>query len=355
MKAKVLYLNSATHRSFNFYKKTHIKKMKSVDLLCFLRSVSEFLKINSDIVFCLESSLHSVKKEYKKHIKEVILKINQGESFSSASSDIFPQYVVRLIKLGEKNNSFQETFDMLKNLIISKTEQNKKLINSLFYPVFTLGVFSVVLFLFSNYIMPSIFSLITTLNPESTNELYLFDFFIFSIKSLLFVILGSLILFVNLYLFKTKTFENLILKIPVLGNILKYNAIAMISYYIFSCLKSGLSIIEALNIVIESNSGVLKEILCKVKSDVIKGSSIYSSLKKASQVPDLFVNTLKTGEQTSNITDSFLLLNQIYQQKYNDLVEKVSTMLPVLIIFFVSILMIFFVFLVFMPIYSIGV
>jgi len=72
-------------------------------------------------------------------------------------------------------------------------------------------------------------------------------------------------------------------------------------------------------------------------------------------VPDLFVNTLKTGEQTSNITDSFLLLNQIYQQKYNDLVEKVSTMLPVLIIFFVSILMIFFVFLVFMPIYSIGV
>jgi len=334
------------------------KKMKESDFLLFVQSISEFLKVNNDLAFCIESSVHCVKNDMKIYVRKMITRLNQGESFSSAMEninfecEIFPKYAIRIIKVGEKNKSFVETFEMLKDFICWNIEQKKKLKTALSYPIFTFFVFVTVLFLFANYVVPSILGLLTMMNPENASNYKIFFSVLLALKIFVFLIAGFGIFVFGSYFYDRNLFEKIVFSIPIFGEFLKCKVFYINSYYLYSSLNNGITILESLNIAIECSEGITKDVLVKVKDDAIKGVKVNESIGSFGFIPKIIQDLIKTGENSGNLANAFFLIKQIFFSKYQLMMDKFINVFPTIVVSFTACMMIGFVFLVFVPLYN---
>lgn len=331
-------------------------KMKDSEVLFFIQSICEFLKVNNDLGFCIESSIHCVKKEFHLSIRNIILRLNKGEVFSKAleANKIFPFYAIKIIKAGEKNKNFKDTFLMLKEFMQWNIEQKKKLKTALTYPAFTFFVFIGIIFLFSNYIVPSMFGLLNSFNNQDVSNYKIFFAFMFVLKSIIVLTLLGLVSMLIIYYTKKDLFEKILLKTPVFGDFLKYKSIYVTSYYLASSMNNGVSIIESFDIAIESSSGITKKVLIKMKDDLIKGVKINQSVKRFDFIPKVVSDIIKTGEDSGGLANSLELVKQMFYSKYQVLMDKMINLLPIVLIVLTSLMMISFVLLIFMPLYSFG-
>lgn len=348
-------LNNKNSYSIRFQelRKIFKKTVKEKELFVFIQSVCEFLKINKDLIFCFESSLHCIDGFFKEQMLKIILKMKKGTSVSSAfaESHIFPEYFVSLVKIGEKNNNFEETFSMLKEFINWKIKQNNKFFHALLYPLVTFSIFSCVLFLFADYIIPSILE-VSSINDNSNIKMFLNSLFAFK-ACIIFSILNLISLFV-LKIMNFELYQKIIFSIPFVGKFLIYKEIYFLSYSLYSATKSSIPLMQSLVILSETTKGVVKEVLLKIKNDIAKGSKLSSAISSYKFIPEVLVNVIKTGENSSNLLNSFLIANTIFESKYKDIIEKMIIIIPIILIAFISILMILFVSLVFIPIYNVG-
>ena len=122
MKERIIYSPSYVkdknlYNFLNLFSLDFKPKMKERDFLFFIQSVWEFLKMNNDVSFCIESSIHCVKKKFHGDIENIISMLNKGHllSYALEKVGIFPEYSINILKAGENNKNFKETFLMLKN------------------------------------------------------------------------------------------------------------------------------------------------------------------------------------------------------------------------------------------------
>lgn len=362
MRSKIIYSADYVNKStfdfsqikniFSFFK----RNMKDSKVLFFIQSVCEFLNVNNDLGFCLESSIHCVSMEFQPVIRNIVLRLNQGESFSRALevNNIFPSYAIKIIRAGEKNKSFKETFEMLKDFMQWNTEQKKRLRMALAYPAFTFFVFIGIIFLFANYIVPSIFNLLNSISNADVSNYKIFFMLISSLKYLAFSFVAAGIALFITYFTRRDVFEKIALRMPIFGEFLLYKAIYVTSYYLSSSIKNGVSILESFDIAIESSNGVTKSVLTKIKEDAIKGVKINESIRKFDFIPKIVSDLIKTGEDSGGLSNSLELVKQMFYSKYQMLMGKLINVLPVVLIVITSIMMIGFVIMVFMPLYSFG-
>jgi len=332
------------------------RKMKESDVLFLVQSICEFLNVNSDLGFCIESSMHCVKKEFQGALKNVILRLNQGEVFSKAleANNIFPDYAIKIVRAGEKNKNFKETFEMLRDFMQWNIEQKKKIKMAIAYPAFTFFVFVGIIFMFSNYIVPSIFGLLSSLNNNTASNYNAFLAFMFVLKSLVLSVLAFIMFVGVLYFYNIDMLERVVLKTPVFGDFMKYKAVYVTSYYLENSMKNGVSIVESFDIAIDSSSGMIKKTLIRIKEDVIKGVNINDSIKRFEFIPETVSQIIKTGENSGNLANAIGLVKQMFYSKYQVLMDKLINTLPMIMIVATALMMIGFVLLVFMPLYSFG-
>jgi type II secretory pathway component PulF len=98
-----------------------------------------------------------------------------------------------------------------------------------------------------------------------------------------------------------------------------------------------------------------KEVLLTIKKDIIKGIKINQSILQFNFIPDTVSKIIKTGEDSGGLENSFSLVQQIFYSKYQAIMQNLIHVLPIIIIMMTSIMMICFIFLLFMPLYSVGI
>lgn len=358
MKTKIIYnkehCKNENLNNFSFF--NFEKKLRNNDLLIFIQSICEFLKISKDIVFCIESSVHCLNSQKKLVFLEIIENINQGKTLSKSLSDfnVFPNWAVKLIKSGERNNDLLKSFDMIKDFLSWNIEQQKKLKNALTYPIFTFFAFVGIVFLFSNYIAPSIFELLSNFDESTLGSYNIFCNVLFVLKSIIFIVFSFILFLLFLYKFEKNVFEKILFSIPIFGKLFMYKAIYMNSYYMFNSQEQGSDIIESLEVAIDSNDGLIKDLIIHIKKDVTKGLKINESLKKL-DLPEILVNIVKIGEDSGNLKNGFYLAKETFFNKYQMIIDKIVNFLPIILLFFTAAMMISFILLIFMPIYSLNI
>lgn len=123
---------------------------------------------------------------------------------------------------------------------------------------------------------------------------------------------------------------------------------SMFARHLSIMLKSGLPITEALEIVIDSNTGKFKKVIKDVLAAVRSGYSISSSLERYPKVfSKLFINAVRAGEISGTLEDSLEnVANQLDKEK--EIVSKIkgAMVYPIIILvasFLLGTLMTFFV------------
>ncbi|RPJ86197.1 MAG: type II secretion system F family protein, partial [Acidobacteria bacterium] len=209
------------------------------------------------------------------------------------------------------------------------------------YPVVIMLVAVIVVFVIMIWVIPVFATVFTGMNvtlPLPTRVIMAISSFMtqFILPIIALVVLGVLGF---RYYYKTESgrfvIDRTLLQVPIIGLVLKKIAIARFSRTLATLLVSGVSILEALDIVAgTAGNVVLQSGLMKVRKDVEEGKTLVEPLKKVGIFPPMVTQMVAVGEQTGELDQMLEKLADYYEEEADQAIANMMTLFePVMIVF----------------------
>ncbi len=132
-----------------------------------------------------------------------------------------------------------------------------------------------------------------------------------------------------------RVIDNLLLKAPVFGDILRKVAVARFSRTLATLLSSGVPILESLDITGRTAGNVIiQEGIMKIRAGIEQGQTIVEPLKASNIFPPMVAQMIGVGEQTGALDTMLGKIADFYEQEVDAAVANLLTLLePIMIVF----------------------
>ena len=359
------FLEEAEKKPFYARKIKLFEKVSRKDIVIFSRQLSILFKSQVPLLESLRTLARQAKDPFKEKIVKISEEIEGGSSLSNALAlypEIFSTLYVSMVKSGEVSGKLSEVLTYLADHLERDYELNSKLKGAMIYPIFILGVLFLVGLVMIYYVLPQLTGILKEIGgnlPLLTKVIIAFSDFLRTKGYLIFIPLILVILYIQRYI-KTKegkkVFDEISLKVPVLGSFLKMTSLARFAGNLSTLISGGLPIVKAL----EVTEGVVgntlyKEMIFETMEAVRRGETISSVLGKYPEiVPPLVTQMAIVGERTGQLDNALENIVDFYQKEVERGVDRLISLIePILLIFLGSIVGIF-VSAILLPIYNIG-
>lgn len=333
------------------------------DVVDFTRQIA--IMVNAGLT--LTEALDILKKQVKKPslhklIEDLSNEIKAGNSFSSALkkySNYFSDLYISLIRSAEVSGKLGEIMLKLSDNLEKEREFKGKIKGAMIYPVIILiGMFSV-MFIMITFVIPKLLNLYKEFNvelPFTTQILIMVSsFFVKFWPLLILAIVGSVLAF-RKYLSTSVgkyTFDSFLLKLPVINNVIKISALVNATRTLAILLGSGISILEALDIVVDAtDNAIYQKSFKNVKKKVERGQSLGSAMDEEGIFPPILVQMAQVGEQTGRLDDTLLRLSHFFEIESELAVKAMTTLIEPAILVILGLGVGFLVMSVITPIYN---
>lgn len=336
------WINFVYGQSFSSYRKLSMK-----NLIFFITQLGTYIKAGITLTEAMRILSKQLKKDRNQHriTQSIVYYLTMGESFSSAlihQTGAFPQFMINMIKAAEAAGNLDETLDDLANYYEEINTTRKEMISAITYPTIV-GLFSVAIIVFIMiYIVPKFVSIYNsagaTLNPLTLFVINTSTF----LKKNIFVILLIVVLIIvaiimaykNVKEFR-KQLQILLMRLPIVGNIMIYNEITIFTKTFASLLKNDVFITDSIDILSKiTNNEIYKEIMLNTISNIARGEKISESFKNQWAVPDVAYYMIVTGENTGMLAEMMQKVSNYYQEQHKAIVNSLKSLIePVLIVF----------------------
>ena len=320
-------------------------KVALADLVVFTRQLSTMIDAGIAIVQSLQALADQTpNKIMRDTIRDITARVEAGESFSEALTrhpKAFNKLYVAMVSAGEKGGLLAEILGRLATYQENTERLRKKVKTAMMYPtVVTIVAIGITIFLLVRVIptFKDIYSGFGAQLPGPT--LFLMGisdivkyYFPYLIVGMIAAIWGWL------YYIGTKPgrefWDKQRIKLPIFGPIAHKICLARFTRTLASLVRSGVPILEVLQIVSQTVGNVIMEKAIKASAlDIERGEGISAALSKHPIFPSMIIRMLSAGEQTGNI-DTMLerVANFLDEEIDNTLSGLMSLIEPLLIVF----------------------
>lgn len=299
-----------------------------------------------------------------KILDRIIDDVSNGQ-FLSASLDrfrnVFGNLFINIIRVGESTGILPENLNYLADELKKKRELRRKVVGALMYPAVivmaTLGITGLLTIFIFPKILPVFESLKVDL-PLSTRILIGVSHLLTNYGA--WVVLGSAVFLAALWLLlRVKIiryyFHRAILLLPIFGKISRDVNLANFCRTLGLTLKSGVQVVEAINITSESLSNlVYKKQLTQAAEEIRKGESLSPFFAKHKKLfPVMVTQMISVGESSGNLSESLLYLSDFYESEVTESTNNLSTVLEPLLMVVMGVVVGFVAISIITPIYEI--
>ena len=315
------------------------------DLAAFCRQMN--MVIRSDITL-IEGVKIVAEQTLNHEIKTALFKVHQdmdhGKPFAAAISEhqkIFPTYLINMLKLGEESGNLDTVTEQLADYYEKENYFHNKIRSATIYPVILLVLMTAVILLLLIKVLPTFQAILVSLGgelPALTVALLALGTFIGRFFIVIVLIILAIYLFVKIYAHSRNGryfFDKLKLNLPGIGRLNRYALTARFSRSMAILLKSGVSLMVA----IQSVSGLMDnrylEDKLKLSQDKIgkENMDFASALSSLEIFPPLFLRMAAIGEKTGNLDQMLLKSSRTFDDEASDSLERLSVMIePALIV-----------------------
>ena len=299
-----------------------------------------------------------------KVLTEVLSDVDEGKTLSDSlrkHPNVFSELYVDMIQSGEVSGNLQKALEDLANNIEKNYTLSQKVKGVLYYPTFILSAFFVVSFLMITFVIPKLMTIIKETNaklPITTKMLIVSgDFMSKYWWAVLFVVImgvGSLI-----YYIRTedgqREFDVIKLRIPVVNRVLQYVYLARFSENLSTLVKSGIPIVNALEISARViGNAVFEGHIMEAAEKVKRGGSIADVLSKKRDFPPVMIQMIKVGEETGRLDTTLVVMSNFYTREADQIVSNLSSIIEPVLIVILGIGVGILVFSIIIPIYNVA-
>lgn len=283
-------------------------------------------------------------KKLNTAMNQVLKDIQNGEAFAGSLGKhpkIFDQFFVNMVRAGEASGMLDEVLQQISIYLEKLNALVRKVRGALIYPSFVM-TFALILVIFITVVVvpqfEEMFNSFETILPLPTRiTMWVSDQLI---HYGIFMLIGfGLLAFGFVKFLHTKSgrklFDTYILKVPLVGSLLRKVSIAKFTRTLSTLLHSGVNIISALEIV-EKTCGnyVYESIVRDSRISIQQGESIANTLSDNEYFPPMVVKMIDIGERTGALESMLSKVADFYEDEVDVAVATLTTMIePILIIF----------------------
>jgi len=340
------------------------KKIKRSDLISFSRELSTLIEAGVGIDAALSLLLEQRGgTPFEKVIFRLRDDLNAGKTIAQSMSEqpeVFPRVFVRTVSSADRGAPLTRTLSQAADFLDSARSAIAQAKRAMIYPMMVVLVGIGVVMMLLTVSLPQMIGLFETMGatlPLPTKVLIALSELI---RGYPIHIFGSLIVFVvgGMKLAKTKRgtrfLHVMMLKLPMMGQIIIGGDIARSSGALASLSEVGLPLPEAMEVAQETASNlIIREALSGAREGLVAGNGLARPLEKTGLFPPTFIQTIKVAEDTGTLDENLRRMSDFYQKDSSErvkgmvgLIEPLATVTVALGVGFVAMAVV-------MPMYSI--
>lgn len=129
--------------------------------------------------------------------------------------------------------------------------------------------------------------------------------------------------------------DRLMLKAPVLGDVLRKSAVSRFTRTLGTLISSGVSILDGLEITAKtSGNRVIQDAIMESRASIAGGETIAAPLKKSAVFPPMVISMISVGEQTGGLDEMLTKIADFYDEEVDAAVSGLLALMePVMIVF----------------------
>lgn len=318
-------------------------KVKLKDLSIFCRQFYTMLDAGVPILTCLSILSEQIQNaKLKKAIKGVEEDVEKGGVLSDAMkkyTDVFPDLLISLVTSGEASGNLDAIMLRMATHYEKENKINNKVKSAMIYPmVLSFVAVAAVVFILT-YVMPTFMTIFEgsgTVLPWSTK-------FLLGISSGIqndwfFIIVLILLITIVLRIF-LKSDQGILLssklklKLPILKKLNQMIIVSRFTRTLSTLIASGLPLINSLEIVAGvAGNKVAENALIKIRDSVMRGESLYSSMRESEVFPAMLYSMVKIGEETGSLDDILNKTADFYDEELESTIQTSVAMIEPLLI-----------------------
>ena len=319
-------------------------KLKTKELVMISRQLASLLSAGITVVRSLDMLYQQLEtKKAKKCIGEIYESVQSGRNLSEAFAEqrgVLPNIMISMISAGEESGRLDEVMERLAEHFAKDAKVKNKISSAMVYPKILAALTAAIAIGLLTFLVPKVGVTIAELGGEMP-----------ALTKALLAISGSLVKFWYIYLavagllvygFKlwrasdkgAETWSKLMLKLPIVGKMTKMNASARFTRTVATLLRSGISVLQAVEITEKSlDNVILQKKLAAARVEIRKGTSLSRSIRDITEFPPMIYAMVSIGEESGTLDSILEKAADFFEDEADAATQKmVSALEPIMII-----------------------
>ena len=341
-------------------------KVATADISLFSRQMATMMKAGVPLVQSFDIVADGVDKPaLKEMIKGIRNDVAAGNAFASCLRkypDQFDDLFCNLVEAGEQSGALETMLDRVATYK-EKTESLKARIKkAMFYPVAVLVVAFIVSAILLIFVVPQFkeifssfgaelpyFTLIVIGMSESAQE-YWFHFL---------VVLVVTVWIVRQFYKRSKkmrdTIDRILLKLPVMGDIINKSAVARYCRTLSTTFAAGVPLVDALGSVAgATGNSVYVNAVNQIKEDVSTGQQLNFSMRNTGVFPNMVLQMVAIGEESGALDDMLDKSADYYEEQVDNAVDAMTSLMEPIIMAVLGVVIGGLIIAMYLPIFQLG-
>lgn len=319
--------------------------IKRVEVSRFTRQFATMIGAGLPMVQCLDIlSTQMENKELAKIVSQVKEGVQGGATLSEALArhpKIFDTLYTNMVEAGEIGGALDAILNRLAVYREKADQLIRKVKGAMVYPAVIVVVAAGVTIGMLAFIVPVFAKMFGGLNaelPAPTQVVLTISNFLQA--NFLYLTIGIIGL-LGLFLYWKRTpggaliWDKVLLKMPVIGNLVRKSSVARFTRTLGTLLASGVSILEALEITAKTAGNlVVAKAINKSVLSIAEGDTITAPLKETGVFPPMVTQMISVGEKTGGLDEMLNKISDFYDEEVDEAVSALTSVIePIIIVF----------------------
>jgi len=319
--------------------------IKMRDIVIFTRQFSTMINAGLPLVQALDILAKQTENKVLSEVtRAVVFDVESGHTVADALAkhpNAFSDLYVNMVAAGEAGGILDTILMRLATFMEKNDALIRKVKGAMIYPgvIMSVAVIAIaVLLIFVIPVFETMFGSVGLALPLPTRIVIGLSRFLKGYWYLIGLGMGGLVFAVKRYYATPNgklTIDKTLLKMPVLGDVLRKSAVSRFTRTLGTLISSGVSILDGLEITAKTaGNRVIQDAIMASRASIAGGDTIAAPLQKSQVFPPMVISMIAVGEQTGGLDEMLSKIADFYDEEVDAAVSGLLSLLePVMIVF----------------------
>lgn len=329
-----------------------------------VRELATLLAVGIPLADALDTLCRQHSGAFRTTLMLVRDRVNSGAALATAMSDqpeVFDEVAVQMVQVGENAGTLDAVLEQLAEFKERSVLLKDRVWTALLYPVVVLTIAMCVSLFLMTFIVPMLLTNLVDAGrelPWPTVVLKGMSDFLLAHGVTLAV--GGGLSFLGLAAFARtesgrRICDRALLKIPLLGTLLRQQAVARMAFVMATLLRSGIVFVHALDFAARtSKNSVLRDALLRSREAIDAGQDIGAALDATNVLPPMVIHVFSVGQESGRLESMLERLAETYDRQVATTSARFTSLLEPILIVVLAVFVGFILFATMLPILEAG-